>query len=177
MSKIDEIEKRINAGDDITIEPDGTVRDMTPAEIAEREANEKAARERIAARGRRPILCLDFDGVIHSYSSGWQGAAYIPDPPVEGAIGFMLEALNHFDVVIFSSRSNQRGGLTAMRLWLRKHAGAAWYESPVGPGLEDIRFVTEKPSAMVTLDDRAITFEGTWPTIETLKEFKPWNKR
>ena len=53
MSKIDEIEKRINAGDDITIEPDGTVRDMTPEEIAEREAAEKKQRERVAARGRR----------------------------------------------------------------------------------------------------------------------------
>jgi hypothetical protein len=177
MSKIDEIEKRINAGDNITIELDGTVRDMTPEEIAMRETDEKRAKEKAAARGRRPILCLDFDGVIHSYSSGWQGAAFIPDPPVEGAIAFMLEALNHFDVVIFSSRSNQRGGLQAMRAWLREHAGATWYESPAGPGLEDIRFVTEKPSAMVTLDDRALTFEGMWPSIKTLKEFKPWNKR
>ena len=177
MSKVDEIEKRINAGDDFTIEPDGTVRDMTPEEIAAREADEKKQRERLAARGRRPILCLDFDGVVHSYSSGWQGANFIPDPPVEGAIGFMLNALNHFDVVIFSSRSNQRGGLKAMQAWLRKHADAAWWESPAGPGLEDVRFVTEKPSAMVTLDDRALTFDGTWPTIESLKEFRPWNKR
>lgn len=177
MSKIDEIEKRINAGDNITIEPDGTVRDMTELEIAEREANEKRALEKMVARGRRPILCLDFDGVIHSYSSGWKGADVIPDPPVDGAIAFMLDALNHFDVVIFSSRSNQRGGIKAMTAWLRGHAGGAWYESPAGPGLEDIRFTTEKPSAMVTLDDRAITFDGTWPTIQTLKEFKPWNKR
>jgi hypothetical protein len=125
----------------------------------------------------KPILCLDFDGVIHSYSSGWKGADVIPDPPVEGAIAFMLNALHHFDVVIFSSRSNQAGGLKAMQQWLRQHAMGAWYESPAGPGLEDIRFVTEKPSAMVTLDDRAITFEGTWPHIETLKTFKPWNKR
>ena len=31
MNTLDEIEKRINAGDKITIEPDGTVRDMTPS--------------------------------------------------------------------------------------------------------------------------------------------------
>lgn len=125
----------------------------------------------------KPILCLDFDGVIHSYTSGWKGADVIIDPPVEGAIGFMLEALNYFDVVIFSSRSHQPLGITAMRAWLRHHAGATWYESPDGPGIEDVRFVTEKPAALVTIDDRALTFDGTWPAIETLKTFKPWNKR
>lgn len=36
---------------------------------------------------------------------------------------------------------------------------------------------TEKPSAMVTIDDRALTFDGTWPKIEALKAFKPWNKK
>ena len=126
---------------------------------------------------RKPILCLDFDGVIHSYVSGWKGADVIPDPPTEGAIAFMLGALNHFDVVIFSSRSNQPGGTPAMQKWLREHAGAAWYESPAGPGLEDVRFATEKPSAMITLDDRALTFDGTWPAVEDLKAFQPWNKR
>ena len=29
----------------------------------------------------KPILCLDFDGVVHSYTSGWKGADVIPDPP------------------------------------------------------------------------------------------------
>jgi hypothetical protein len=37
----------------------------------------------------KPILCLDFDGVIHSYSSGWKGADVIPDPPVE-ALGAIM---------------------------------------------------------------------------------------
>lgn len=125
----------------------------------------------------KPILCLDFDGVIHSYSSGWQGADVIPDPPVEGAIAFMLGALRDFDVVIFSSRSNQPGGISAMQDWLQHHAGQTWWESPAGPGLEDVRFTTEKPPAMVTIDDRALTFDGTWPSIESLKAFQPWNKK
>jgi hypothetical protein len=125
----------------------------------------------------KPILCLDFDGVIHSYTSRWQGADVIPDPPVEGAIAFILEALHHFDVTIFSSRSNQPGGLKAMKDWLKNHAGGCWYESPAGPGLEDVRFVTEKPPAMVTLDDRALTFTGEWPAVHALLKFKPWNKR
>lgn len=125
----------------------------------------------------KPILCLDFDGVIHSYKSGWKGADVIPDPPVDGAIAFILSALNEFDVVIFSSRSNQPGGTAAMQKWLREHAGACWYPSPAGPGLEDVRFATEKPAAFIGIDDRVLTFNGAWPPIDKLKEFKPWNKR
>ena len=69
----------------------------------------------------KPILCLDFDGVIHSFSSGWKGADVIPDPPVPGAIEFICDALAHFDVAIYSSRSGQAGGIDAMGEWLHHH--------------------------------------------------------
>lgn len=126
----------------------------------------------------RPILCLDFDGVIHSYSSGWKGARNIPDPPVPGAMAFMVDALNQgWDVVIHSSRAQYWGGIGAMRRWLRIHADALWHPCPAGSGLEDVRFARKKPSAMITIDDRALTFDGTWPKLDALKTFKPWNKR
>lgn len=127
----------------------------------------------------KPILCLDFDGVIHSYESGWQGADVIPDPPVPGAIAFLREAVKHFRVVIYSSRSNTHNGRVAMRTWLGNHI---MQDDPNiirhdPPWFAAIEWPTEKPAAMVTIDDRAITFEGTWPSIETLITFKPWNKR
>lgn len=115
-----------------------------------------------------PILCLDFDGVIHSYSSGWKGADQIPDPPVPGAVAFLGEAVEHFTVAVFSSRSNQPGGLEAMQNWLHR------YLPPGICGL--IQWPKEKPPALVTLDDRAITFTGKWPGMRELREFKPWNK-
>ncbi len=34
----------------------------------------------------KPILCVDFDGVVHSYTSGWKGETVIPYPPVNGAL-------------------------------------------------------------------------------------------
>lgn len=126
----------------------------------------------------RPILCLDFDGVIHSYSSGWKGAAVIPDPPVPGAIEFIYSAVEHFRVAIFSSRSRQDGGIDAMRGWLRMALAAAIDDkADVDRVFALIEWPEEKPAAMVTLDDRALTFTGEWPSIETIKNFKPWNKR
>ncbi len=125
----------------------------------------------------KPIFCCDFDGVIHSYTSGWLGGDVIPDPPVDGAIAFLLGALTEFEVHIFSSRSHQEGGIEAMQAWLKLHAEGCWYESPAGPGLEDVKFPTVKPAAMVGLDDRVITFTGVWPSLTDLRSFKPWNKR
>ena len=73
----------------------------------------------------KPILCLDFDGVIHSYTSGWKGARNIPDPPVPGALDFILAVQAQFQVVILSSRSHQWGGRRAMKRWLTEHYVAA----------------------------------------------------
>lgn len=120
---------------------------------------------------RKPILCLDFDGVIHSYSSGWKGADVIPDPPVAGAIDFILAAVDHFHVNIYSSRSGQAGGIDAMQNWLSKHCGDDELVFDV------LHWPTEKPAAMVTIDDRAVTFNGTWPRIDDLLAFRPWNKK
>lgn len=125
---------------------------------------------------RKPILCLDFDGVIHGYQSGWKGADIVPDAPVPGAIDFILEALLSFEVHIFSSRSHQSGGIYAMKDWLCKHIEpiSTLHASDIVEN--EIKWPVEKPPAMVTIDDRAITFTGTWPSIESLKTFKPWNK-
>jgi len=38
-------------------------------------------------------------------------------------------------------------------------------------------FPREKPPAFITLDDRAAQFNGTWPDIQGLLAFRPWNKK
>ena len=116
----------------------------------------------------KPILCLDFDGVIHSYTSGWQGADKILDPPVEGAKEFLQDALQHFKVVIYSSRSVYADGPKAMREWMDSYGLDPFHE---------IEMPLHKPPAFVTIDDRAITFTGKWPSIGELVDFKPWNKK
>ncbi len=151
----------------------------------------------------KPILCLDFDGVIHSYESGWKGPRTIPDPPVPGALEFIVEALAELDVQVFSSRSRYFGGRRAMRQWLVKsYCGEApnWQTTPdylrklvsatafadpwrvevlwaVRRLVKRIGFPKHKPPAMVTLDDRALCFDGRWPALAELHAFQPWNKR
>lgn len=129
-----------------------------------------------------PILCLDFDGVLHSYTSGWEGADKISDPPVDGAIDWLRSLLGcpedigigprylDFRVAIFSARSNQRGGIKAMKKWLKKH-GLSKYE------LELIDFPKAKPPAFLGIDDRVLTFTGVFPSVADMKNFKPWNKK
>ncbi len=129
----------------------------------------------------KPILCLDFDGVIHSYSSGWKGADVVPDPPTEGAMRFIWDAAAHFRVAIFSSRSRQPGGKSAMQAWLTKHFREHWASdrTTCDDILAEIEWPEEKPPAMLTIDDRALTFSGDWADypIDRLLAFQPWNKR
>jgi hypothetical protein len=128
---------------------------------------------------RKPILCLDFDGVIHSYATGWTGADHIHDKPVDGAMKFLTDAVEHFDVHIYSSRSNQAGGIRAMKKWVERELFAYWgaHATVADDTFAALKWPKEKPPALVTIDDRAICFDGTWPSLETLKGFKPWNKR
>ena len=121
---------------------------------------------------QRPILCLDFDGVLHLYSSGWQGADIVADGPVPGAMAFLVEAVKHFEVHIYSSRSKSNGGRNAMR-----HAIHRWTFAEGLPNImPDLSFSHEKPAAFLTIDDRAVCFTGTFPDPSSLLAFKPWNR-
>lgn len=123
---------------------------------------------------QKRTLCIDFDGVIHSYVSGWKGAAIIPDPPVKGALRWLMDLLDCqgsegdlFEVCIYSSRSKEPGAIDAIRFWLSNHGLSDLY-------LELIRFPTQKPAAFLTIDDRAMRFEGIFPSPEQILSFKPW---
>ena len=130
------------------------------------------------------IICVDFDGVIHSYTSGWRGLTEIPDPPVPGAFEWLAELIEDgFEVCIYSSRSkgNERvrddqSGVEAMKSWFLRHLNddAVNWDAPWILG--QLKFPTKKPAAMMTVDDRAFCFEGDYPSVDWLNNFKPWNK-
>ena len=126
---------------------------------------------------RKPILCLDFDGVVHSYTSGWKGVDKIPDPPVEGVFEFILMASTLFEIKIFSSRSAQREGRVAMENWFI-HYGTLWDEKNqiVEGEYPKVDFPEHKPAAFISIDDRVVLFKGEWPNVFDLRKFKPWHQ-
>ncbi len=157
----------------------------------------------------KPILALDFDGCLHGYQSGWKGAGVIPDPPVPGSGVYLLKTVQHFRVAIFSSRSRSLAGRRAMKRYVRQmlwdacledtaEAERAWSEIKGFPPawipwtVYDVREQADdirrailwpwfKPPALMTIDDRALTFCGDWnhPSYqpEAIRAFKPWNKQ
>jgi len=131
----------------------------------------------------KPILCLDFDGVIHSYERGWQDGQ-IYGTLTSGFGPWLVKASQHFRIVIYSSRSDTMDGIAAMREWLEQQTLARadtdtdvpWWQ--LGSAIDDITFAHQKPPAFLTIDDRAIQFKGDWTAAELhpekLRQFKPW---
>lgn len=112
----------------------------------------------------RKTIFVDFDGVLNSYVSGWVEADVIPDPPVEGAIAFLHEAVLEFEVVIFTTRARYPEAELAIRRWLREHGY-------IGP---ELAVTHEKGPAIFILDDRGWRFRGVFPTMQQIRRAYPW---
>ena len=116
----------------------------------------------------KQTVVFDFDGVIHSYTSGWKGFSEIPDPPVSG----IKEALKEihdagYEVVVVSTRCHSLDGMKAISKYLEENNMAEHVD----------RICADKPAAIVYIDDSAICFDGKPETLlNKIKTFKPWNK-
>jgi phosphoglycolate phosphatase-like HAD superfamily hydrolase len=109
-------------------------------------------------------ICFDFDGVIHSYVSGWKGADVIPDPPVEG-ISEVIQELREqgYQVVINSARCGQENGVAAILKYLDEN------------NIRVDKVCLHKPPALMYVDDRAIHFNGNpKDLLKAIKGFKCW---
>lgn len=111
----------------------------------------------------KKTVVFDFDGVIHSYSSGWQGETVIPDPPVPGIKEAIADIREDYFVVVVSTRCTTEEGKAAIEAWLSKH------------GIEVDKVTKEKPPAIVYIDDRAICFDGNAASLKgKIENFEPW---
>ena len=128
----------------------------------------------------KPKICIDFDGVIHSYDRGWRDGVIYGDI-VPGFFDWVERARKDFDLVIYSSRSKNEEGIVAMGEWLNARreewVQAGGQRHPTEPLV--IELAHEKPPAWLTIDDRAILFRGDWNapelTAEAMLAFTPWN--
>lgn len=112
----------------------------------------------------KPTVVFDFDGVIHSYKSGWQGPGIVQDPVVPG-IGNAINELRGlgYKVVVVSTRCTSPEGMGAVRRYLLDNA------------IEVDDVATEKPPALCYIDDRAIRFDGhPEELVEQVTNFHTW---
>ena len=114
----------------------------------------------------KQTVVFDFDGVIHSYISGWKGITTIPDPPVPGIAEAIQDIRKHYVVAVVSTRCSTPEGIEAVNNWLEKY------------GIEVDAVLKEKPPAIVYIDDRAICFDGCAENLlSKIQTFEVWNKK
>ena len=114
----------------------------------------------------KKTVVFDFDGVIHSYTSGWKGESVITDPPVPRIKEAISDIrLAGYEVVVVSTRCATKEGHGAVRAWL------------IDNEIEVDAVKTEKPPAVVYIDDRAICFDGNPDNLlNKIIGFEPWYK-
>lgn len=116
-------------------------------------------------------ICIDFDGVIHDYSKGWQGVDVF-DKPVSGAReGTAALKEQGWMIIIYTTRNDT----PALRQWLQENHITYDHinNNPNQPEGSD----KGKLIANVYLDDRGILFDGNWEkAVEKTLSFLPWQE-
>jgi hypothetical protein len=129
----------------------------------------------------KPTIVIGFDSTLAQFEKGFQAIDICAEPPTPGAMQFLWDVSQHFDVAIFSHRSRQLSGRLAMQEWLREYMTPWMAGQGLGILAEDflanIKWPIHKPPAFLSIDARAMMFTGIWPEIDTLRHFKPWNKK
>lgn len=111
---------------------------------------------------KRKTISIDFDGVIHKYSKGFQGVDNAYDPPMEGAIESIEKLHNEgYILKILSSRPKE-----VIYPWLKKY-GLSKYIKEVS---------NHKFPATVYIDDRGFLFKN-WEQCLTELQSHPKLKK
>lgn len=104
---------------------------------------------------KKPTLLIDFDGVLHDYK-GWNGE--VPTGgPIPGSRAAMCKLETKYHLVCFTTRPAD-----FVQVWLMKY------------GFPSMKITNIKEPAVLILDDRALTFTGTWndELLGRIKNFK-----
>ena len=81
----------------------------------------------------------------------------------------LFKYIENLKVAIFSTRASTPEGIEAIKIWLEKYGFKK-------DEISSLTITNTKIHANLYVDDRAWHFDGRFPTIKYIKNFKPWNK-
>ena len=120
----------------------------------------------------KKTICIDFDGVIHDYSNGWQGEDVFGQMIPNADTATQVLKKKGWQVIIFTTRKKTK----KLEKWLSEHKIAYDYvnENPNQPENSSGKIVAD-----VYLDDRGICFRGRWDEwlIRDILDFEPWEEQ
>jgi len=113
---------------------------------------------------KRQTIALDFDGVIHRYSQGFQGTTNAYDPPKQGTEDAMIEFINQgYQLKVMTSRP-----AWVVRKWLKEY-GLDKYIDEV---------TNHKIPATVYIDDRGFCFKSWKQCMNEINDHpKMWRNK
>lgn len=109
-------------------------------------------------------IAVDFDGVLHAYSKGWQNGV-IYDDPMPGAVEGLSALMERDAVFVFTARTN----LDEVAAWIEKKFNVTTLIESLSCdsfwNQRDVVLVTNlKRPAWVYIDDRAVRFTS-WDAL------------
>jgi len=119
---------------------------------------------------RVQTVAVDFDGVIHAYSRGWQDGT-IYDEPMPGAIDGLKRLQQRYAVYVLTSREVEQ-----VVPWLEAFGLDVAADRPPYPAFwnhqEQILVTNRKLPAVAYIDDRAVRFVD-WETLDAQLDGAP----
>ena len=111
-------------------------------------------------------IAIDFDGVIHNSDKGFfDGTCY--GDPIPGSLEAVAKIAQSFEIVIFTAKAkpnrplvNGKTGTELVVEWLEKY-GILKYVKEV---------TSEKPRALLYIDDNGYRFENWQSTLEFMEK-------
>lgn len=107
---------------------------------------------------KKETLAVDFDGVIHAYSDGWNGGACY-DIPMEGCADALVSLAEGRE----DDQLPVRDDHAPVREWLATH---------LPESLHGIEVTNVKPKATYYLDDRAVRFIDWGTALADIKRLE-----
>lgn len=118
---------------------------------------------------KKNTICIDFDGVLHDYSNGFQGEDVFGAMVGNANNGTKALKRNGWRIIIFTTRKKTE----KLEQWLKDNDISYDYinENPDQP-----EGTSGKVIADVYLDDRGVRFNGRWDKwlIDEILNFHSW---